>query len=201
MKGIMFKQTEEIKMFQAVIEGRKTQTRRIVNPNPDDAPLLSKHDGVSGYMTSSTQYILWNGLEFYPRDWDNNIEACLLSKPRYKVGETVYLKEPYFIFPSGVYYLYLEDDPKPLWGDNKWKNKMFMRAEYARFFIEITDVRVERLQDISEEDALLEGGWEYKNCPFHKNPIKSFQSLIDAVNKKGTWESNPWVWVYEFKLK
>ncbi|RNC66455.1 hypothetical protein [Proteiniphilum sp. X52] len=92
--------------------------------------------------------------------------------PRYKVGEIVYLKEPYYVHKmsnpfvtqtwSETIYKY-GDDPdvvtymEELLGIERWQNKLFMPEKYARHFIKITAVRAERLQDISEEDCLLEG--------------------------------------------
>ena len=144
------------------------------------------------------------------------------AKPKYKVGETVYLKEPYAV--SGKYIIYKlgstigqEFDKAGI----KWKNKLFMPESAARYFIEITGVRAERLQDISEEDCLKEG-IEYNSNPFsecntigcsfgvkfpynngyvnYTTPRKAYASLIDKINGKGTWERNPFVWVYDFKL-
>lgn len=95
-----------------------------------------------------------------------------------------------------------------------WTNKMFVRADLMPHRIRITNVRVERLQDISDEDCLREGieehlkGVQYGftsnigyvgQYPF-TTPREAFALLIDKISGKGTWESNPWVFVYEFKL-
>ena len=93
-------------------------------------------------------------------------------------------------------------------------NKMFVKAEYMPHQIRITNVRVERLQDISDEDCLREGILE--DCPNvqysfpteigycgqypFNTPREAFAALIDKVSGKGTWASNPWVFVYEFEL-
>lgn len=112
----------------------------------------------------------------------------------------------------------------PLWeaiaeavgADSKgWDNKMFVRADLMPHHIHITDVRVERLQDISDEDCLKEGlewdgiarkyyvgynketgGKTYLNS----SPKEAFAHLIDKVSGKGTWERNPYVFVYDFEL-
>lgn len=91
---------------------------------------------------------------------------------------------------------------------------MFVRADLMPHRIRITNVRVERLQDISDEDCLREGieehlkGVQYGftsnigyvgQYPF-TTPREAFALLIDKISGKGTWESNPWVFVYEFKL-
>lgn len=151
---------------------------------------------------------------------------------RYKVGEILYLKEPYCIgvngcdtLPSLIYYKYNEKDMlfltrTGLINDIKWKNKLFMPASDARHFIKITSVRPERLQDISDEDCIKEGivlakrsgfvpggmaydvseEWNYTySCPAW-TPREVYAHLIDDINGKGTWESNPWVWVYDYTL-
>jgi len=96
-------------------------------------------------------------------------------------------------------------------------NKMFVKPEYMPHHIQITSIRVQNLQDISDEDCLKEGvkegefintwdrfyfeSWgDVPNPITFKTPRKAFAALIDKVSSKGTWESNPLVWVYEFKL-
>lgn len=97
----------------------------------------------------------------------------------------------------------------------KWKPSIFMPREAARIFLEVTDVRAERLQDISEEDAIAEGVEVIGNAigtPQYRDylnrngdhsaggwPVISFQSLWEYINGAGSWETNPWVWVYSFK--
>ena len=95
-----------------------------------------------------------------------------------------------------------------------WNNKMFVEASKMLHHIRIIDVRIERLQDISDEYCLKEGIKKNLRCgkygfdsnigyisqyPFH-NPCEAFASLIDKVSGKGTWESNPYVFVYDFEL-
>ena len=97
---------------------------------------------------------------------------------------------------------------------------MFVRADLMPHRIRITNVRVERLQDIGDEDSLREGIYNWKDAPDcppgYKFPVElyghdmswdgflspreAFAALIDKVSGKGTWESNPWVFVYEFEL-
>ena len=97
-----------------------------------------------------------------------------------------------------------------------WNNKMFVKAEYMPHNIQITKIKIERLQDISNEDCLKEGisdvivGCEYKMYGFvnmkkgdydlFKTPREAYAVLIDKISGKGTWESNPYVFVYDFKL-
>ena len=89
-----------------------------------------------------------------------------------------------------------------------WSNKMFVRAELMPRHIESTDVKVERLQDISDEDALKEGVFKLTDKYFLPSGIakvltsarEAFACLIDAISGKGTWESNPFVAAYSFEL-
>jgi hypothetical protein len=92
-----------------------------------------------------------------------------------------------------------------------WSNKMFVKADLMPHAIEITDIKVERLQDISGDDCLKEGVQFCANCSRYtildcdekhcfETPRNAFAALIDKVSGKGTWKSNPWVYAYEFKL-
>lgn len=97
-----------------------------------------------------------------------------------------------------------------------WTNKMFVKADLMPRHIEFTDRKVERLQDISDEDCLKEGIYEdsgddeFPPSIFYEfegnkdngfdTPREAFAALIDKVSGKGTWESNPYVWAYEFEL-
>ena len=195
-KGICFKEP----LFYATIEGRKTQTRRIITPQPDDTIQLSD-ELVCAHL----------GIEI---------------KPKYKVGDTVYLKEPYLppnndrgcVYRYGMDKLKFEANFKKA----KWKNKLFMPEFAARYFIEITGVRAEKLQDISDEDCIkegieickydgrhyvndiwgkskLDGVWE-KTRILYDTPQEAYAALINEINGKGTWQSNPFVWVYDYKL-
>lgn len=190
MKGICFTEPH----FHKVVKGEKTQTRRIITPEPK----------------------IQNGWIVKP-------------KSKYKVGEIVYLKEPYILYeekyqesktnPSGIQYAYKYGNHLPIdeiTGDSsaKWKNKFFMPESAARYFIKITAVRAEKLQDISNEDCIKEGVESYFNVLFQETrykdylnpnsefryPSSSYATLINKINGKGTWESNPWVWVYDFEL-
>ena len=130
------------------------------------------------------------------------------------------------------YYFDFEDDDTPLleimqyYGTKGWKNKMFVKPDFMPHQIRITDITVERLQDISDEDCLKEGVYKDEDgvhiigypfgIPFcytffgAKNkegkqlhwttPYEAFAALIDKVSGKGTWEKNPWVFAYEFEL-
>lgn len=181
-------------LTQAVLNGTKTMTRRVLR---DNVPL-------------------------------GNWEETAKHLP-YKVGEVVAIAQSYKNIASN------RDEAETVLdlykiGNNfltmdemgaGWNNKMFVRADLMPHHIKITDVKVERLQDISDDDIMREGvreqivagnkdyyfetdkvvaGLHCTNLIFFKTPREAFASLIDKVSDKGTWESNPWVAVYSFEL-
>lgn len=146
---------------------------------------------------------------------------------RYKVGDIVAIAQSYEVvyaeriadFIRHNYHFPREDAAekfkKVYENCAGWKNKMFVKAELMPHHIKITDIKVERLQDISDEDILREGVWQrhYANelCYVSQNigyaPTVAFPNarlafwyLIDKISGKGTWESNPWVVAYSFEL-
>jgi hypothetical protein len=186
MKKIMF--NDCYGLTQAVLEGRKTMTRRIAEKN-----LVEDMDGE----------LCWDG-EF--------------KKPRYKVGEVVAVAQRYKDIRDIIGDI---QDGKSIKSMAGWNNKMFVRADLMPHQIRITNVRVERLQDISDEDCLLEGicNWKdapdcpsgQKNCQIElyahdgswdgfQSPREAFAALIDRICGRGTWKSNPWMYAYEFEL-
>ena len=171
MKKIMF--NDRYGLTQAVLDGRKTMTRRIV---PDGTPL---------------------------GNWEETVK-----KSRYKVGEIVAVAQSYHALNKAGYVApeWLEHTCESSAG---YENKMFVRAELMPYRIKITNIKVERLQDISNEDCLKEGiynwpdgdTWTYGNS-WHAfaTPQEAFAEMIDKVHCKGTWNINPYVFVYEFEL-
>jgi len=140
----------------------------------------------------------------------------------YKVGEIVAIAQSYKeVYPNADFEMVGDGFMTESAG---WTNKMFVRADLMRRHIEFTDVKVERLRDISEEDCLKEGiifieslsatgedayffavkrkvGQMYDNIlKFFSSPQRAYADLIDKISGKGTWESNPWVAAYSFEL-
>lgn len=140
-------------------------------------------------------------------------DDCFFMPTQYKVGEVVAVAQCYKeIFPDADFEMVGTEFMTETAG---WTNKMFVRADLMPHHIKITGIDLERLQDISDEDCLAEGVLKYRcmigfageyvikvnNKPllFH-TPRKAFATLIDKVSGKGTWESNPWVVVYDYKV-
>lgn len=182
MKKIMF--NDKYGLTDAVLEGRKTMTRRL-------AP-----------------------------------EGATLTESRYQVGEIIAVAQSY----DTILAAYKTRKDIPIWanivanrdegcpGDT---NKMFVRAELMPHRIRITNVRIERIQDISNDDCLREGIYVSDTFPkygvrngyspqcandpkepksWYSSPREAFAALIDRVSGKGTWQRNPYVFVYSFEL-
>lgn len=217
MKKIMF--NDKFSLTQAVLDGRKTMTRRIIEidecvrfPIIRFRPLENWEKKVvnPNYVFNGHVYAVYNELDL----------LCHLVKPRYEIGEVVAIAQSYK--DSGYSPDSLDRHPKDLSirglmkNSAGWNNKMFVKSYACKHHIKITNVKVERLQDISDEDCLKEGiihaytdnnGIKRYHTPHTKRGYLStdvaqqaFSFLIDKVSGKGTWESNPFVFAYEFVL-
>ena len=193
-------------LTEAVIEKRKLQTRRIEK----GLELLSE----SNHKFDGEKIVL---------DFEASVEASdkpIIIRPRYKEGEIVAVAQSYKdagIIPTHKIYNERTDKSDNVCNTSGWNNKMFVKPELMPHQIQITNIRLERLQDITDEECLAEGIWkgEFLNtrdvyyyeiigdCKAYKTfttPRKAYASLIDAISGKGTWDSNPYVFVYEFRL-
>ena len=202
MKKIMF--NDRYGLTQAVLEGRKTQTRRIAFKRDMD-PLMQ---GITS-------------------------EYLIAVRSRYKLGETIAIAQKYddlikddeFYRLCGIHGMPLEC----IKYEKGCTNKMFVRTDLMPHHIRITRIRVERLQDISVKDCLAEGicHTDIKGALWGVAPIKgegptgtcenhsvfgrgpwhmyssvrrAYAALIDRISGKGTWDSNPYVFVYDFEI-
>lgn len=202
MKKIMF--NDRYGLTEAVLDGSKTQTRRIMKGKP-----LFPSDEIesTGVLGDEVQIIANGG------------ESLITMKLPSRVGEVVAVAQSYRNC-GGV-----NEDGVPMWNiisqrvgstNAGWDNKMFVRADLMPHQIRITDVRVERLQDISDVECLKEGiqkmltGCEYYQYSFYDNdkglwnnyktPREAFARLINKVSRKDVWSENPYVFVYDFEL-
>jgi hypothetical protein len=199
-------------MVKAILEGRKTQTRRVVKPQPGFT-----------YCTKCKKEFTHCACYF---DSDKKAERCTktgsadLNKCPYgKPGDRLWVRETWaltqydfdHIPDERIYRADFGNEPV----DWNWKPSIFMPREVSRILLEITDIRVERVQQILNVDALAEGiqafskdgnlykygldEWKWSDMP--RDARDAFKRLWDSINKKRGfgWEVNPWVWVVEFK--
>lgn len=208
MKKIMF--NDEFGLTQAVLDDLKTMTRRIFYIPDKLAPYLDIDDT----FDIADNCIIW-------KDKSDNIRMTF--EPKYKVGEVIAIAQSYMDVDrfhrkgkNAAYLEYLDSILPELKLHPGWTNKMFVKADLMPHHIKITGIKVERLQDISDEDCLKEGiihaytnndGIKIYHTPHTKRGYLStdvaqqaFAFLIDKVSGKGTWESNPFVFAYEFVL-
>lgn len=186
MKRISFKDSGGLNLTQVVLSGRKTMTRRAV-PEQVEADAMVYAEGKSEFTRVKFEYVL--------------------KHSPYKVGDVVAIQQAYIAIDHSKMSTALRNELEHSAG---FKNKMFVSASLMPHHIRITDVRVERLQDISDEDCLREGvafsdkhycKYGIIGLPFeYDEPREAFAALIDKVSGRGTWESNPLVWVYSFEL-
>jgi hypothetical protein len=185
-------------MVCALLAGTKTQTRRIVKPQP---PCGCEYV-INGAYNAALCHSIERPEVWVPptaRSVDHRL-PCPYGQP----GDRLWVKETWCELDDGV------DRPIAYRADNwtecpsadgKWRPSIFMSRAASRITLEITAVRVERLQEISEADAKAEGcivdPWHY---PCSLTPGKStYCTLWESINGPGSWEANPWVWVIEFR--
>lgn len=191
-------------MVRALLNGRKTQTRRAYkNRKHPDAGC----DMAACELAREKQHVI--------------DRSCPYGRP----GDRLWVREthrPIFGQTCGLIAVDYQADPREKWerlGDQigtptKWTPSIHMRREYSRIQLEIVSVRIERLNDISYEDAISEGMADHaKVIPCNKNfdetseqcarrlrwPQRQYENLWNKISGAGSWDANPWVWAVEFK--
>lgn len=208
MKKILFNDFFELNRM--VLEGKKTMTRRIMKRQPS----IIRHLNPLLFEDANARYAFFE---------DERGKCILLDEqqyiilPKFKIGDVVAVAQSYSsIFDEATIGNYWDDcyesfrqaqvEDKP-----GWSNKLFVKAELMPHRIKITDVKAERLQDISDEDCLREGVYHYTSyridCfswgnSWHcfEKPREAFAELIDKTCGKGTWDINPFCFAYGFRL-
>ena len=224
MKKIMF--NDKYGLTGAVLKGYKTQTRRLIKPSilTDNSKAYAVLMAYEGYDISRCkgvfQKIYVNKNNHYELAYISDDFAQKISP--YKIGEEIAIAQSYEDLANSHYCTEIgmmdtSSTFKKEFCGAGWKNKMFVKSEYMPNRIKITNIRAERLQDISDEDCMKEGimegefmnTWdrfyydEWGDVPNHitfKTPREAYASLIGKISGKGTWEKNPWVFVYDFEL-
>lgn len=214
-------------MVRALLDGSKTQTRRIVKPKiaevlewsggKADADDDRELDELLGQRTEANGLRAW--CADYPEE-GSEVIRCPYGQP----GDQLWVRESFRKLDCGE--IDYHADGREVWermqdhialpDAAKWKPSIHMPRWASRITLEITGVRLERLQYISEADAIAEGierftdwlpsgHWKrYKDGgenAYVDNPIASYASLWTEINGPGSWEANPWVWVVEFNVK
>ena len=212
MKPILF----NTEMVKAILDGRKTATRRVAFPHKN-LRKFSRPDNPDAWWFRGRAYTDWNSAMRSPQG--------VLSLCKYKEGDVLYVRETWArlsdwvdvypkegLFDKYVYRADLENDPH-LGG---WRPSIHMPKEAARIFLRVTDIRVERLQEMPH-DAPKKEGIHYCECPdgftwnshttmqdCYINPMGAMKALWNSTVKKSDletygWDANPWVWVIGFE--
>ena len=200
-------------MVQAILDGRKTQTRRAVKPQP--AGEIRRGEPDFNHWIDTKYWERQNQKE--NRGIGTRGFACTYGQP----GDRLWVRETWMdlqgtgieiVTGSRERYAYGADTPRGSYGDDqrkcyglKWRPSIHMPRAASRITLEITSVRVERLQDISEADAQAEGVTDDGSLVTDLDgkdrggTIAAYATLWEVINGVGSWDDNPWVWVVEFK--
>lgn len=208
-------------MVRAILEGRKTETRRIIS---------ERAAGVSDFHTCRMHggFTLTGELEPGAFQWDCGSVFTQICCPYGKPGDRLWVREAFYAFghweqAPGVRtkggrqkWRFVEDNDvityvPPLLGYRKgrhhkdpatraWHKRLarFMPRKYSRITLEVTDVRPQRLQDISR-GACMEEGCPFPNMQSGPSPKDWYRDLWESINGPGSWNANPWVWAITFK--
>lgn len=193
MQNIMF--NDKYGLTQAVLEGRKTQTRH----------------------RAYTDYIKFPNTCIGLKDSDRNRlflkdGSLIVAKSHYKIGEEVAVAQSYDMLALDV--KYSSEELKQMIHSGGWEDKMFVKSELMPHRIRITNIRAKRLQYITDEECLAEGIWKVHNVGLegvtywytslvnspYRTAREAYAALVDKISGKGTWASDPYVFVYEFEL-
>lgn len=217
MQKIMF--NDRYGLTDAVIEGRKIMTRRLIDPMPKDCATVHKNCWGANWSDEPMSLVVDRDTGgIYCKYCGNGVrlhDGGYHYKTKYEVGEVVAVAQSYEAagFDPG----YCIEGGLFAQKHAGWHNKMFVKPALMSHRIRITGIKCERLQDISDEDCFRGGiseSWyestdtttygyadEKKGTAVEfDTPRKAFAALIDKVSGRGTWASNPWVVVYEFEL-
>lgn len=222
IKPILF----NTEMVQAILDGRKTYTRRVIKPQPDE-----KHTYPLGFVTDSTEKKEVGCFGFAANEYGGSIQYV---KPpyRYAPGDILYVRETWCALPVNeaghmrghcVYYYRADGELRPEGWRGKWHPSIHMPKEAARIWLKVTNVRVERLQEMKPVDVIKEGAypdcWDCLNtygesgsqccygteeCSQCDEVMMEWEKLWNSTIKKSDidrygWDANPYVWVIEFE--
>lgn len=200
-------------MVRAILAGTKTQTRRVVKPPHSWVTPYADGDKAKAFELFHAEVTggFWIAADL---NWDTGDHwQCGDERlsPNYLPGDRLWVKETFAETDNGRFYRadgeeFLDADGGIFSGP--WKPSIFMPRWASRLTLEITSVRVERLQDITEEDAIAEGveklshgfrDYSGKLDAQLGQATTSYATLWESINGSGSWNVNPWVWAIEFK--
>ena len=183
-------------MVRAILSGSKSQTRRVVKPQP---PANAHQVETWHHPDTKPRFFTWTTAGEISDQWEPL--PCPYGQP----GEKLWVRETWMdLLGTGIErktgdhgrYAYAADTPPGSYGDDqrkayglKWRPSIHMPRAASRITLEVTDVRVERLRDVSESDARAEG----------VQSVAEFKELWASINGPSSWDANPWVWVVEVK--
>lgn len=193
VKPILF----NTEMVQAILDGRKTCTRRVAKNVPDHT-----HRIEPVYENGRFQFDCF--YSSYVAALDADADFCMPYFPPYQQGDILYVRETWghpISLNSDKQYVFRADKIAEIGFKNDshiWHPSIHMPKEAARIWLKVTDVRVERLQDMTDDDAEAEGCFDYTSTAL------GFPDVWDSTIKKSDldrygWDANPWVWVVEFE--
>ena len=187
MKPIIMSSTS----VRAILDGNKTQTRRVVKPQPIyNGEYNDQWKWKTGHWCEEREMSGWLYLGAPIKDgdrlWVRETWIQVEAPEGTPIQKAVYRAD--FRDTGGSYWDSIAEDPK----DVTWKSPIFMPKWATRIWLEVTGVRVERVQDLTKQDALAEG---MQGC----FPRIDFETLWDSINTTYPWADNPCVWIFEFK--
>ena len=207
-------------MVRAILEERKTQTRRVIKSQPLYPGLEKMVYTLHPFAPSSVKGTPAEGINialeenvWCHEDWVGNIVGVQGKCPYGVPGDRLWVRETFFYDgtdnPPGIHYRASANQADEEWFKEegwKWKPSIFMPRKFSRITLEITNIRVERVQDITPADYRAEGISTFYPAKMNSLDVEPMYrqrwiDLWDSINaKKHLWESNPWVWIIEFKV-
>jgi hypothetical protein len=187
-------------MVRAIMEDRKTQTRRLMKLQPSTQPEVLYGEGAklrAGESFAGGALAVWPG--------ESEFDYCDCHCPYGEATDRLWVRETWQsaslmskgIINEGPCFRATGHAENCRFHGHLWRPSIFMPRALSRITLEITGVRVERLNDISHLDALAEGA-EYDVSESNGSPLCRFQALWESINGKDSWKENPYVWVIEF---
>lgn len=203
-------------MVQAIAANQKLQTRRTKGLDSiNDNPNLFEYNGNKSAFGEKPFDPLYHWFERIDKKGNPTDVFTNVKCPYGQVGDIIWVRETWQHSLNPNEFAYRADCDNPLYLSKKWNPSIFMPKKACRFFLKITDIRVERLQDISGTDAIKEGCvsygpfGEFKGSPHpsggvkkfraYSNPIDAYKCIWTSINGEESWNYNPWVWVISFE--